>query len=113
MNLPDAFPYEGFLVCLEAEADCEFEGSFDFGDEAGNAAYLAQYEAGEILNVSIMVRCFGDNDEASEVVDALGGVHLLNDGTVRAQVRRMIDDGELIDMTEVLAAEALAPAVKL
>jgi hypothetical protein len=96
MNLPDAFSYKGFLVCLKAEADFEFEGSFDFGDAQANAAYLAQYENGEILNVSITVRRFSDDDEPGELVDALGGVHLLNDGTVRAQVRRMLDDGELM-----------------
>lgn len=114
MNLPAAFPYKGFLVCIEREADHEFYGSFDFGDEAANEEYRAQFRAGEILNVSVTVRRFSDSDEPGEVVAALGGVHLLNDGTVRKQVRALINGGELMtpgggDFTTTMAESKVTP----
>ena len=96
MNLPDAFPYKGFLIRLESEPDYEFHDSFDFGDEAANEEYRALYRAGELVNVHVSVRRFDNGDEAGKVIASLGGVHLLNDGTVRAQVRTMIDGGELM-----------------
>lgn len=95
MNLPNAFPYKGFLVCVECEEDFEFKDSYDFGDAEENAKYLAQFRAGEILNVHVTVRRIPDGDGAGEIVAGLGGVHLLNDGAVRKQVRELIDSGGL------------------
>jgi hypothetical protein len=95
MNLPDAFPYKGFLIEVEHEDDVPFEGSFDFGDAEENRKYAKQWEDGEVLHVRITVRRFGNGDGAGEVVDSLGSVHLANDGTVRTQIRDTVDSTEL------------------
>ncbi len=70
------------LVTSFTEDDSEIAGSFDFGDEAENEAYLARFESSEVVNVLVRVEASWHDSKRS---DYLGGCHLLSQG-LEAQV---------------------------
>lgn len=84
------------VVCIKTSIEPEFEsvvGSYDFGDEVENAAYLARFESGELLNLIITVtaECCGVTG-----FDSLGGCHVTS-AKLESDVKDLIKNYAMVE----------------
>lgn len=84
--------------------DMDVEGSFDFGNDEENKAYLARFNSGELSNIIIFVKVY-DNSFNVCGEDILGGCHIRNTDDILATIKEyaMIDNAKL-DLAKQLHA---------
>ncbi len=99
LNLNDARTVNVKVTIQVTDDHEEVEGSFDFGDDAENAAYLERFNSGDLVSVCIRVKAEYDTAEGT---DYLGGCHIKVGPGFDDDILDMVNDHGMID--EALAS---------
>jgi len=84
---------EAEIVVRYAFDDESVDGSFDFGDEAENAAYLAKFASGELYSLFVAVDALALGEQGR---DSLGCCHV-NSATAEKELLETMADHGMIE----------------
>ena len=99
------------LIRIEAtDDDCSVDGSFDFGNEEENAAYMRRFETCELWNALIRVTAMAEGESGT---DYLGGCHVVSSRADAEIMKTANDHGMAKNATAELVKEIVEKAKRL